>query len=171
MNISMHQARAPRRVGTLRIFSAILLAAALATPVIAQDKGNTNMEILREKIKADKKLVVAKNMELSDAEGKAFWPIYDAYQKELDAINARLGRTITAYAEAYRKGPISNELAMQLLDEALSVEEAETALKRSFVPRLNKALPAAKTARYIQIESKIRALVRMELAGNIPLVE
>lgn len=150
---------------------AILLAAALAAPAIAQDKGDTSMEILREKIKADKKLVVAKNMDLSETEARAFWPIYEAYQKELDAINARLGRAITAYAEAYRKGPISNELAMQLLDEGLAVEEAETALKRSYVPKLNKALPAAKTARYIQIESKIRALVRMELAGNIPLVE
>jgi len=150
---------------------AILIAAVLAGPAIAQDKGDTNMEILREKIKADKKLVVAKNMDLSETEAKAFWPIYEAYQTELDAINSRLGRAISAYAEAYKKGPISNELAMQLLDEGLAVEEAETALKRSYVPKLNKALPAAKTARYIQIESKIRALVRMELAGNIPLVE
>jgi len=149
----------------------VLLAAALAAPALAQNQGNANMEILRQKIKADKKLVVAKNMELSESEAKAFWPIYEAYQKDLDQINARLGRAITTYAEAYKKGPLPNDLATQLLDEALAIEEAETKLKRSYVPKLNKALPAAKTARYIQIENKIRALVRMELADSIPLVE
>ena len=150
---------------------ALLLAAALAAPAIAQDRGNTNAEILREKVRADKKLLVAKNMSLSEAEAKAFWPIYEAYQKDLDRINVRLSRAITAYAEAYKKGPLPNDLAMELLDEALSIEEAETQLKRSYVPKLNAALPAAKTARYLQIENKIRALVRMELAENIPLVE
>ncbi len=36
-----------------------------------------------QKLKADKKLLVASNMELTDAESKAFWPLYDAYQKDL----------------------------------------------------------------------------------------
>ena len=154
----------------LRIL-AILLAATFATPVLAADQNSMEMQILREKVKADKKLVVAKNMQLSEVEARGFWPIYDAYQMDLEAINERLGRAITAYAVAYKQGPISDDLATQLLDEALSVEEAETALKRSYVPKLNKVLPAAKTARYIQIETKIRAMVRMELASKIPLVE
>jgi hypothetical protein len=148
--------------------AALLLATALAAPAMAQ---NTNAEILLEKVKADKKLLIAKNMNLSEAEANAFWPIYEAYQRDLDQINVRLGRAITAYAEAYKKGPLPNDVAMQLLDEALSIEEAETQLKRSYVPKLNAALPGAKTARYLQIENKIRALVRMELADNIPLVE
>ena len=50
------------------------------------------MEILRQKIKADKKLVVAQNLQLTDAEGTAFWPVYDAYQKDLQQINQRLVR-------------------------------------------------------------------------------
>ena len=42
------------------------------------------MQVLREKLKADKKLVVAANMDLKEAEAKGFWPIYDEYQKELE---------------------------------------------------------------------------------------
>lgn len=157
----------------MRLFRllAILLAATLAAPVGAQSQTDSNAQILREKIKADKKLVVAENMQLTAAEAKAFWPVYEAYQKDLERINARLGRAITTYAEAYRKGPIPDDLARQLLDEAIAIEEAEVALKKGYVPKLNQALPPAKTARYMQIESKIRALVRMELADNIPLVQ
>jgi len=149
----------------------IALVAALAAPAAAQDKGTSNMEILRQKVKADKKLVVAMNMGLTEAEGKAFWPIYDAYQKDLEAINERLAKTIVAYAEAYNKGPVPNETAKKLLNDALAIEEAEVTLKRSYVSKIEKALPEAKVARYIQIENKIRALVRYELADKIPLVK
>jgi hypothetical protein len=129
------------------------------------------MEILRDKIKADKKLVVAANMQLTETEGKAFWPVYDAYQKDLQQINERLAKTITAYAEAWNKGPVSNETAKKLMAEALAIEDAELKLKQSYVPKLEKALPEMKVARYIQIENKIRALVKYELAAKIPLVE
>ena len=159
----------------------LAMAVALASPAIAQDKGaakaapaakgSSNMEILRDKLKADKKLVVAANMKLTDAEGKAFWPVYDAYQKDLQQINERLGKAIVAFADAYRKGPVSNEAAKKLLGESLAIEEAELKLKQSYVPKLEKALPEMKVARYIQIENKIRALVKYELADNIPLVE
>ena len=54
------------------------------------------MEILVEKLKADKKLLVAETVGLTDAEGKAFWPIYDACQAELDGINKRLKAGIRA---------------------------------------------------------------------------
>jgi len=145
-----------------------------AMPVLAQDaassSADTNRDILIQKIKADKKLLVASNMDLTDAEGKSFWPLYEAYQKDLEQLNQRLGKTIGEYAEAFNKGPIANDTAKKLLDEALVVEESDVKLKRTYADKIGKVLPAAKTARYIQIENKIRALLKAELAANIPLV-
>ncbi|HET8579973.1 MAG TPA: hypothetical protein VFL31_03165 [Nitrospiraceae bacterium] len=128
------------------------------------------MQILMEKVKADKKLLVATNMALTDAEAKTFWPLYDSYQKELGQVNERLAKTITEYAEAYNKGPIPNDTAKKLLNEALSVEDAELKLKRSYAEKLGKVLPTAKVARYLQIETKVRSAVRFALAKEIPLV-
>ena len=62
-----------------------------------------------------------------------------------------------------------NDTAKKLLDEAIGVELAEIKLKQSYVPKLGKVLPVAKVARYIQIENKIRAIVRYGLAETIPL--
>lgn len=153
-------------------FAIVALVVAISQPVLAQDKGgNTNMEILRQKLKADKKLVVAANMQLTEPEAKKFWPIYESYQDDLIKLNQRLGRLIVDYAEAYNKGMVPDATAKKLLNEALSIEEAEVKLKRSYVPRLEKALPAMKVARYIQLENKIRAAIRYELAAEIPLVE
>jgi len=149
----------------------VFLAAALAAPVIAQEAGTTNMEILRQKVKADKKLLVAANMNLTDAESTTFWPVYDAYQKDLQQINERLKNAVLAYADAYNKGPVSNETAKKLLGESLSIDEAEVKLNQSYVPKLEAVIPEAKVARYIQIERKIRAVIRYELAAEIPLVK
>jgi Ni/Co efflux regulator RcnB len=154
-----------------RLVMTLVIAAGLAAPAMAQTTATTNMDILREKIKADKKLVVAENLALTDAEGKAFWPVYDAYQKDLQGINQRLTAAILAYADAYNKGPVANETAKKLLDESLAIEDAEAKLKTALVPKVLAVLPATKAARYIQIENKIRAAVRYELAANIPLVE
>jgi len=98
----------------------ILCVAALAASTFAQDKPvDSDMQILLDKAKADKKLLVANNMDLNDAEATRFWPIYEAYQQELQTINARLGKTILAYADAYNKNALTDEQAMQLTDEAL----------------------------------------------------
>ena len=154
-----------------RFVTACVMVAGLVCPAMAQTTGTTNMEILRQKIKADKKLVVAQNLKLTDAEGTAFWPVYDAYQKDLQQINQRLGAVIVAYADAYNKGPVANDVAKKLLDEAVAVDDAEAKLKASYVPKILAALPATKAARYIQIENKIRAAIRYELAAGIPLIE
>ena len=150
----------------------ILCAVALAAaPAFAQDTpADTNMQILLEKVKADKKLVVAANMDLSEAEGKAFWPIYDSYQKDLQAINDRLAKTILAYADAYNNKTLTDAQAKQLSDEALTIDQDEIAMRKSYAARLNRVLPAKKVARYLQIENKIRAALRYELAAGIPLV-
>ena len=154
-----------------RLMTAIAMVAGLASVAMAQTPTTTNMEILRQKIKADKKLVVAQYLQLTDAEGATFWPVYDAYQKDLQQVNQRLASVIQTYADAYNKGPVANDVAKKLLDEALAVDEAELKLKSSYMPKIVGALPVTKAARYIQIENKIRAAIRYELADGIPLVQ
>ena len=152
------------------LMTAFTIATALAAPALAQT-GTSNMDILRQKIKADKKLVVAENLALTDAEGTAFWPVYEAYQKDLQGINQRLATTIEAYAAAYNKGPVANDTAKKLLDEVLAIDDAEAAARKATVAKAMAVLPAMKAARYIQIENKIRAAIRYELAAAIPLVQ
>jgi hypothetical protein len=135
----------------------------------AGSSASTNREILIQKIKADKKLLVAGNMELTDAEAKKFWPLYDGYQKELEKLNQRLGKTIKEYADAFNKGPIPNATAKKLLTEVLAIEGAEVKVKQIYADKVGKVLSATKTARYIQIETKIRAVLKAELAADIPL--
>jgi hypothetical protein len=145
--------------------------AASASTKPAPTSGEANMEILKQKLKADKKLLVAANMELSDAESKTFWPIYESYQTDLAKLNQRISTVVDNYLGAYDKGAISNDLSKKLLQETLSIEKAELDLKRALVTKLDKSLPPYKVARYVQIENKVRAVIKYELAAQIPLVQ
>ena len=153
--------------------SLLLAAIAGASPVFGQEKSavDTNMQILSDKVKADKKLVVAANMELTDAEAKGFWPIYEAYQKDLQSLNERLKKTILSYADAYNNQSLTDQAAEKLADEVLAIDEDEIKLRKAYAAKLAAALPGKKAARYQQIENKIRAMLAVRTRGGIPLVE
>jgi hypothetical protein len=165
--------RATREVLVRTVIRCIvaLVAGVLVMPVVASAQTASDMEILRQKLKADKKLVVAQAMQLTEAEAPGFWPVYDAYQGELGQLNVRLGQVIKDYAAAYRTDTLTNDKARGLMDEVLKIEQAEVDLKRAYVPRLGAVVSEVKVARYLQIENKIRALLKYELAGEIPLAK
>jgi len=149
----------------------LFVAVAFVTPLYAQNTAaQTDMQILLDKVKADKKLLVAKNMNLTDTESQAFWPIYDSYQKDLWAINQRTIKLIKSYADAWNSQSLDDTVAKKLLNEWVAIQGSEANLTKTYAAKLSAALPAMKAARYLQIENKIRAVVRYELAANIPLV-
>lgn len=140
------------------------------SPVMAQQPETVDMNILAEKIKADKKLFVAMNMDLSEKEAEGFWPVYDSYQTDLGQVNQRLGQLIADYAEAYNSGSVPDQTAANLIKEWLHVEAEEVKLRIANVKKLADVLPAKKVARYLQIENKIRAVIKFGLAAEVPLM-
>jgi hypothetical protein len=156
-----------------KMMLAALTAVLAAAPALAQDTSAAarpadTMEQLREKIRADKKLIVAEAMGLTQAEATAFWPVYDAYQQELAGLAARTEKVIQDYAASYQA--MTPEVARRLLDTSLGIEQDRVRLMQSYVPKFRGVLPDAKVARYYQVENKIRAAVNYELAAAIPLV-
>jgi Spy/CpxP family protein refolding chaperone len=154
----------------------LMLAAALAAvPAFAQTKpapaapSTDTMQVLREKLKADKKLLIAANLYLTEAEGKKFWPVYEAYQKELNRLNDQTVMVLVDYAKEFNAKTLTDAKASALLDRALAVEDAELKAKRALIPKVRAVLPGIKAARYVQMENKIRALVKYEIAGEVPL--
>jgi hypothetical protein len=143
--------------------------AVVAAPAFAQDKPADNMQIVLEKVRADKKLLVAENMQLTEAEGKVFWPLYEQYQDELFLLRVRTAKLITDYANTQEK--MTNENARMILDEYMTIESLGLMLRQVYLPEFRKVLPEVKVVRYYQIENKIQAALLYELARNIPLAK
>lgn len=155
-------------------YLAVLFVAALGSaPAMArsQDKPANNLEIVHEKLKADKKLIVSKYMELTESEAKSFWPVYEDFQKDLQKFHERLGALLKSYAADYRGKSLTDEKAKKLLDEWIALEQDEVKQRSAFIPKVTKALPAKKAARYLQIENEYRMLLRYDLAATVPLAQ
>jgi G:T/U-mismatch repair DNA glycosylase len=155
-------------MGLLVIALALGLTIA-AVPAMAQDQQADTMRLVRDKIRADKKLFIAENLPLTAAEAKAFWPVYDRYQQELSALNDRMIKLIKEYATNYET--MSDQTAKRLMDEYLAIESARLKIRQAYVPRFRKVLGEKLAARYYQLENKVQAAVGYELAAEIPLVK
>jgi hypothetical protein len=140
-----------------------------AGSALAQDKPADNMEIVKEKIRTDKKLFIATNMQLTESEAKAFWPVYEAYQAEFGKLKDREIQLIGDFAANYRT--MSDDVAKNLLDDSLSIDSDHQKLRQSYLAKFRGVLPDTKVARYYQLESKINAIFEYELARKIPLVQ
>jgi hypothetical protein len=142
----------------------------LAMPLAcAEDKSAdvTDMQALRAAIRADKRAFVESTMKLTDAEAKRFWPIFDAYQRNLDMTMRR--RVVAVEGMLFRDKPMTNLAAKTYATEMLVIDEAEIKARRTMRNRVMRALPAVKAARYMQLEEKIRAVLDYDIAATVPL--
>jgi len=150
----------------------LLAIAMIALPSLAAGPNAadaTDMQALRTAARGDKKAYVASMLSLTPAEAKNFWPAYDAYQRTLDMTNRE--KNVTILGVISQDKPVSDPYAKQIAKDIVVADEAETKARRTLYNRVMKALPATKAVRYLQLESKIRAVQAYDYAETIPLIK
>lgn len=153
---------------------AVLLIAFYALPLAAQeaapaDKPADNMNIVREALRAEKKVLVADNMQLTQSEADAFWPVYDEYQGEIKALGDRTVTLIENYGKTYNV--MTDDTAAKLMKSLMELQTDRVKLQEKYLPKFQKVLPMTKVARYYQIENKVWAVVNYDIASEIPLMQ
>jgi hypothetical protein len=159
-----------------RTLLAAILAFALSSAVAASaaDKATaeapqTQETILLDTIRANRKALVAVNLGLSPEQEKNFWPVYDRYQKEINANGDRVVAVVDEYTKSFHD--LSDERATQLMDSYLSAEAERVQIRRSYLAEFVKILPGRTVARFYQLENKMDAVIRYDLAEAIPVID
>jgi hypothetical protein len=147
----------------------VILTMLFAVSVYGEEKAADDMTIVKDAIKANKKLFVSENMKLTESEAKAFWPLYEKYQDGLEELMDRSINLIENYAENYQT--MTDDKAKKLIEEYLDIEGDYVQLRKSYLPKFMEVLPAKKVARYYQLENKIDAAGNYELAKEIPIIK
>lgn len=150
---------------------ALLLTLVAAAPISGQAQAKidyNDLTALRNAAKADKKSLVASTLQLTDAEAKKFWPIYDDYQRSRDSSDRQRVRAIEGVIASDK--PVSDAYANSLAKDLLAADEAELRARRAMQNKLMKAIPAKKAAKYLQLESKLRAAQAYDIAGAMSLI-
>ncbi len=144
-------------------------AAVYAADTGAEDAPQAEPEILLNTIRANRKALVTVNLEMSPEEANEFWPLYDRYQKEISAIGDRVVAIVEEYTTTFRD--LSNDRALQLMESYLAAEAERLQVRRTYLGEFAKVLPGRTVARFYQVENKMDAVLRYDLAATIPVVE
>lgn len=153
----------------MKIITRMLALLLLSMPLTLFAQTSDEDQLSMEAVKANKKLIVARNMKLSDQEKKKFWPVYETYQNALRKVDEKAITLIEDYAKHYES--LSGDKASNLLKQYFKVEEERLKLQQSYVKKFEKALPPQKVVRYYQIENKLDAIIDYELVEIIPLAK
>ena len=161
----------------------LLLAVGIATPAAAQaqkppaaDKNDTKemnlrayAELLRADVRAEKVAILTELMQFTEAEDKAFWPIYREYDVELSKVNDERVGMIAEYAKNYTQ--VTDTLADKLALKAFELETRRTSVKQKYYERMKSALSAKTAARFLQIENQLLMVIDLQIAASLPIVK
>jgi len=127
------------------------------------------VEVTRDKVRNDRKDLVAKSMKLTDDEAQAFWPIYDQYANELSKLSDRTVTLITQFADNYKD--LADREAIRMTTESLDIEQQKLSIRQHYVQQLATVLPGKKVARFVQVEKRLDAVTILNVTQAISLVE
>ena len=158
-----------------RVVNPLVVAIFLGTALVsvhahAQDKSAdaTDIQVLRDALKTDKRAYIASMLSLTSAEAKRFWPIYDSYQRVIDDTSQR--RVVAFKDLVMRDSPTTNLAAKNVMLELVNIYDTEAKAHLRLARRVMRALPAIKAARYLQLEDKMLAVRDYDEASAVPLV-
>jgi glutamyl-tRNA reductase len=144
----------------------MLVVLLLASNAFAQS--TDDIEVVKGIVQAERKMVVAKNMNLIEAESEAFWAVYNDYQNDLRKVREQRTKALQELAEHFEH--LSDEKAQELLRQFLDFQEQRVKMRKSYLKKFGKVLPPKKVVRYYQIENKIDTIIDYGLSRGVPLV-
>ena len=143
--------------------------AAVAAPAASAKPAEADLNLMLASIRANRRALVAVNLNLPADEAAKFWPLYDRYQTEMNSFGDRLAALLADYSTHFRD--LSNEKALQLMKDYLAIEADRAEARRLYFDEFAKALPGRTVARFFQIDNKMDAVLRYDLAAAIPVVD
>ena len=151
----------------MKLLTVSMLGLALTAPALAQTR--SDVEVTRADIQADRKAIVADNLPLTDAQGAAFWPVYQEYRTEMSKIGDRALKLVNDYASGYET--LTDAQASTLITEHLAIQKDVVKVKEKYRPRFEKAIPAKLALRFYQIENRLDTIMQVEVLSAIPMVK
>jgi hypothetical protein len=152
---------------TMRVTLAAAALLSLGAAGGAQTAKDT-LEVTRQAVESQRRILVSGALPMTDAEADAFWPLFDAYEKERRPLDERANTLVADFLAG--AATLTDAQAKAMVEEALAIEEGRVRVRRTYFGRMVKAIPARKVARFFQIDNKLDSVVRADVAKQVPLV-
>jgi hypothetical protein len=153
-------------IGTL---SALGQTTAPTNPDMGRPVTDDDIAVLRQDVQADKTEIITRNMNFTDTQSKAFWPLYRSYAHDQQVIGDQRIALIKDYAANY--GGIDDASAKSYIDRALKFEDDNLKLRKQYMPRFEKAIGAKQAGKFYQVDNRLSLLVSVQLAALLPIIK
>ena len=163
---------------TILALTLVLLAAG-ARPALAQkpaegaeskDK-NLNLtayaELLRSDVRTQKVAILTEVMGFTEAEDKAFWPIYREYEADMSKLGDERVTLIRSYADSF--AALTDENAAALAAKAMDLDARRSAALGRCYEKVKAATSARTALRFLQVEHQLQLLIDLQIAASLPV--
>jgi Spy/CpxP family protein refolding chaperone len=157
----------------LKVICALLVllsvsAAAQTVEASVKPLSDTDIQLLRSDVQADKNKIIADTMQFTDAESTAFWPVYRDYTRDQQVIGDDRVRVIKDYLQNYDS--LDDNKAKDMVQRMINIEDRTLNLREDYWPKFMKALGAKRAAKFYQVDNRLTLIINLQLADNIPLI-
>ena len=162
------------KIGTMIAAGALMLPAIAAAQTTAPtEAASLNLtayaELLRSDVRAQKVAILVEVMGFSEAEDKAFWPLYREYEAEMAKLGDERVKLIADYAAHYDS--LTDAVAEQLAGKALDLEARRQAVKAKSYQRIKGALSPRTALRYLQVEHQLQLIIDLQISAALPVAK
>ena len=128
-----------------------------------------DVALLRQDLRAKAKQLITKNMQFTDSEAAAFWPLYDQYAAEVRKVNDTRFGLMKDYAQLYQT--MTADQADSLIRLLAEADQTIISLRMQYLPKFEQALPGTKAALFMQLDRRLDGLMNVQMATQLPLLK
>jgi hypothetical protein len=121
---------------------------------LAQEEDFSIPESKRAEIESKKIGYLTNKLELTPEEAQVFWPVYNAYQNELEEHRQQGIKELRAFRESFDE--LDSETILNRLEQRFEHERKRLAIEEEYFEKMSKVLSARKLAKLYQAEKDFK---------------
>lgn len=127
-----------------------------------------DIELFQKYFGVEKAAMVKDYMKFTPAQDSAFWPVYNKYETERQALGQQRISLIDEYLKSIQN--LTSEKASEMVDRSVSLEIKFKNLQKKYFSDMTKVIGPVKAAQFYQMENYINNVINIAIQENIPFV-
>lgn len=136
-----------------KLMMCLIVLVVMQISVMAQPEPNSKREQRKEKVESLRIAYITKELDLSSEEAQVFWPVYNEYQKKMEASRSEFKKK---YNKETNYDFATDKEAEEFINADIKRKAEEVDLMKTYYDKLKKAIPVKKVAKLRRAEETFR---------------
>lgn len=130
---------------------------------------NQDVAVIQATFGKEKQELVKAYMNLNEEQSTKFWPVYEAYESERQALVRERLQNMSDYVQKY--GALTDESAEKIVNSLLDNDDKLVKLEKKYLSKMAKATSGTIASSFFQLETYLRNLIFSEIQEQVPSIQ